>query len=334
MKEDHPLVVDRTAADKKRLSAFVFLLTLSVVAGYGSLIETARLALNQDAFTYIPLVLMLSVAFLYLRWHSVRNLATYSVAAGVPLLLIAAGIILGGYFWSSPLSDDALLSVRMAALVVWWVGAFTLCFGWKASRVALFPLLFLFAVVPLPAAVLDWIVSQLQIGSAWSAMALFRLFGVPVLRDGVFLNLPGLTLQIATECSSIRSSSMLLVTAIGVAQMLLRTRWRKAVVILAAVPLSVAKNGLRIFTIAMLSINIDPGYLTGKFHRQGGVVFFVVALGLLLLLVWWLRKGEKRPKAKVEGDASGATVSGPIEASEDPTGDQGGLNREERVVVP
>lgn len=322
MNEDHSLVVNGTAADKKRLSAFVFLLTLSVVAGYGSLIETARLVLNQDAFTYIPLVLMLSVTFFYLRWHSVWKLATYSVAAGVPLLVIAAGIALRGYLWSSSLPDDALLSVRMAALVVWWVGAFTLCFGWKASRVALFPLLFLFAVVPLPAAVLDWIVSQLQIGSAWSAMALFRLFGVPVLRDGVFLNLPGLTLQIATECSSIRSSSMLLVTAIGVAQMLLRTPWRKAIVILAAVPLSVAKNGLRIFTIAMLSIKVDPGYLTGKFHHQGGVVFFAVALGLLLLLVWWLRKGENRPKATVKGDTKGATVPGPIEASEDPTGGQ------------
>lgn len=314
MNEDHSLVVNGTAADKKRLSAFVFLLTLSVVAGYGSLIETARLVLNQDAFTYIPLVLMLSVTFFYLRWHSVWKLATYSVAAGVPLLVIAAGIALRGYLWSSSLPDDALLSVRMAALVVWWVGAFTLCFGWKASRVALFPLLFLFAVVPLPAAVLDWIVPQLQIGSAWSAMALFRLFGVPVVRDGVFLNLPGLTLQVATECSSIRSSSMLLVTAIGVAQMLLRTRWRKAIVILAAVPLSVAKNGLRIFTIAMLSIKVDPGYLTGKFHHQGGVVFFAVALALLLLLVWWLRKGETRPKAEIREAASGVLRRPPTEA--------------------
>lgn len=322
MKKDHPLVVDGTTADKKRLSAFAFLLALSVVAGYGPLIETTRLALNRDDFTYIPLVLMISVALLYMRWRSVRNLATYSVTAGVPLLVIAAGIAQGGYFWSSSLSDDALLSVRMAALVVWWVGAFALCFGWKASRVALFPLIFLFAVVPLPAAVLNWIISQLQIGSAWSAMVLFHVFGVPVLRDGVLLNLPGVTLQIATECSSIRSSSMLLVTAVGVAQMLLRSPWRKAIVILVAIPLSVAKNGLRIFTIAMLSINVDPGYLTGDFHHKGGVVFFAVALALLLLLVWWLRKGESKPKAKVEGDTRGPTVSGPIEATEDPTGGQ------------
>ena len=42
------MVVDRTAADKKRLSAFVFLLALSVVAGYGSLSETVQQALNQS----------------------------------------------------------------------------------------------------------------------------------------------------------------------------------------------------------------------------------------------------------------------------------------------
>jgi exosortase len=294
MKKDHPLVVNGTAADKKRLSAFVFLLALSVVAGYGSLIETARLALNQDAFTYIPLVLMLSVEFLYLRWHSVRSLATYSVAAGVPLLVIAAGIALGGYFWSSPLPDDASLSVRMAALVVWWVGAFTLCFGRKASRIALFPLVFLFAVVPLPAAVLDWIVPQLQSGSAWSAMALFRLFGVPVVRDGMFLNLPGLTLQVATECSSIRSSLMLVVTTMVLAHLLLRSFWRKVLVVAVAIPLSVAKNGLRIFVLAILGTRVDPGFLTGKLHRQGGIIYFLIALSVIFVLVWILNRRDEQ----------------------------------------
>jgi hypothetical protein len=48
MKKEHPLVANGAAADKKRLSAFVFLLALSVVAGYGSLSETVQQALNQS----------------------------------------------------------------------------------------------------------------------------------------------------------------------------------------------------------------------------------------------------------------------------------------------
>jgi exosortase/archaeosortase family protein len=63
-------------------------------------------------------------------------------------------------------------------------------------------------------------------------------------------------------------------------------------VIILAVPLSVAKNGLRIFTIAMLGTRVDPGYLTGRLHHQGGIVFFAIILVAVFALIWILRKGE------------------------------------------
>jgi exosortase len=132
----------------------------------------------------------------------------------------------------------------------------------------------------------------LQLGSAWAAFVLFSIFGIPVTQDGVLLTIPGLTVQVAQECSSIRSSSMLLVTTIVLAQLLLRSPWRKALVIGLAVPLSVAKNGLRVFTIAMLGTRVDRGYLTGKFHHNGGIVFFAIALLTIFALLWALRRGE------------------------------------------
>lgn len=284
--------VDQVEAGKKRLPAFLFLLAMPMAAGYAALAETMRLAFDKDAFTYIPLVWMLCAAFFYLRWQQVRKLARFSVAGGVPFLVLAASIALAAQFLSGFLSKDIFLSVQMAAIVVWWAGSFVLCFGAKAARAALFPLVFLFASVPLPSTVLVWIVSQLQIWSALSAMALYRVFGVAAFRDGVYLTLPGLTIEVAKECSSIRSSTMLLVTAIGISQMLLRSRWRRLIVILVAIPLSVIKNGVRIFTITMLSIDVDPSYMTGKLHHQGGVVFFAAALFILFLLLWWLRRGE------------------------------------------
>jgi exosortase/archaeosortase family protein len=76
------------------------------------------------------------------------------------------------------------------------------------------------------------------------------------------------------------------------AQLLLRSPWRKALVIALAVPLSVAKNGLRIFTIAMLGTRVDPGYLTGRLHHQGGIVFFAIILAAVFALIRILRKRE------------------------------------------
>lgn len=85
---------------------------------------------------------------------------------------------------------------------------------------------------------------------------------------------------------------MLLVTTIVLAHLLLRSPWRKLFVIAAAVFLSVAKNGLRIFTIVMLATRVDAGYLTGRIHREGGILFFLIALGGVFVLLWILRSRE------------------------------------------
>jgi exosortase len=180
------------------------------------------------------------------------------------------------------------------ALVVWCAGAFVLCFGTRLTRKFLFPLGFLLWMVPIPELLLASIITFLQQWSAFAAQLLFTAVGVPVSQDGFFLTIPGLTVEVAKECSSIRSSLMLVVTTMVLAQLLLRSFWRKLLVVAVAVPLSVAKNGLRIFVIAMLGTKVDPAYLNGRLHHQGGVVFLAIALLVIFLLLWILRKCEQR----------------------------------------
>jgi len=115
-----------------------------------------------------------------------------------------------------------------------------------------------------------------------------------VTQDGVRLTIPGLTLEVAEECSSIRSSLMLLVTTMVLAHLLLRSAWGKGVVILAAIPLSIAKNGVRIFTLSMLTVYVDPGFMHGGLHHQGGIVFFLVFLAGLFVLIWLVRRAERK----------------------------------------
>jgi len=192
------------------------------------------------------------------------------------------------------LSVDTALSLNILAFVLWWIAAFIFCFGTSAFRCSLFPLCFLFWLIPLPEFVLDTVIRLLQEGSAKAAYLLFVAARVPVEQCGLLLHIPDLILAVAPECSSIRSSSMLVVTTMVLAQLLLRSPWRKAFVIAVAIPLSIAKNGLRIFTIGMLGTRVDPSYLTGRLHRQGGIIFFLVAVAATFLLLWIVRRGERR----------------------------------------
>jgi exosortase/archaeosortase family protein len=78
------------------------------------------------------------------------------------------------------------------------------------------------------------------------------------------------------------------------AQMLLRSPWRKALVIAVAIPLSVVKNGLRIFVLGMLGTRVDPSYLTGRLHHEGGIIYFLIALAAIFLCLWIARRGDDK----------------------------------------
>ena len=62
----------------------------------------------------------------------------------------------------------------------------------------------------------------------------------------------------------------------------------------AAVPLLIIKNGLRIVTLSLLTLYVDPGTLTGSLHRQGGVAFFLLTMALLAPVLWFLQNSERR----------------------------------------
>ncbi len=279
----------------KHRSVFLVLWATSLLIWRYPLFDTFSLSIANDEYTHILLILPVSAVLLFFRRESWWEAAEWNLRLASVVLLCAMGVTIYRMFTTGTLSSDTQLAFSMFALVLLWIGIFALCFGAKASKSVLFSLLFLFGLVPLPKNVLNCIIALLQLGSAWSAHVLFALFAVPVVQEGNFLTIPGLTVQVAAECSSIRSSSMLLVTTIVLVQVLLKSFWRKALVIGLAIPISVVKNGLRIFTIAMLGTRVDPAYLTGRLHHQGGIFFFAVALIGIFSLLWICRRAENTP---------------------------------------
>jgi exosortase len=274
---------------------FALLSLVSVFIWWHALVTTFALAFGNDAHTHILLILPISVALIYSAWTSRKLQPEPNFRAGSALLVLAAliGFIGGGWRQAGSLTAGVQLSIGILALVTWWIGAFVFCFGARTAQRFAFPLGFLLWLVPLPAVALNQIVSFLQRGSASAAHLLFTIARVPAAQDGVVLSLPGMTLEVAKECSSIRSSMMLLITGMVLAQLLLRTSCGKILVTLAVVPFSIAKNGLRVFVIAMLGLYVDPSYLHGRLHHNGGIVFFLVSLAGLFVLLWLTGRVER-----------------------------------------
>jgi len=271
---------------------FFILGAISLVIWWNPLVTSFALALHDDQYTHLLLIFPVSVALIFLDWKSPEPFSLVNLKLGAVLLAFAVGITAPSRLGFLRLHSDEKLSLNILALVVWWMGAFISAFGTRSFKRALFPLGFLFWMIPIPELLLNPLVRLLQEGSAAAANLFFTVAGVPVAQEGTRITIPGLSLEVARECSSIRSSLMLVVTTMVLAQLLLRSPWRKAVVIALAVPLSVVKNGLRIFVLGQLGTRVDPTFLTGKLHRQGGIIYFLIALIFIFFALWLARLGE------------------------------------------
>jgi exosortase len=284
-------MTDKCSTEQCHGLVFFLLLAASLIFGWHPLVTTFHLAVSSDAHTHILMIVPLSAALIYLDRKLIRRPFPWSVEAGVALLLMAL-IIAGATKWFGTLPDDVRVSVSMFALVSWWLGSVILCFGTRVFRAFLFPMCFLLLVVPIPESALNGIIASLQEQSAFTARMLFHLAGVPVRQEGVVLSIPGLDLEVAKECSSIRSSLILVITTMVLAFLLLRSWWRKSLLVAAAVPLTFIKNGLRIFVIAELGTQVDAGFLNGWLHHNGGIIFLTVAIAAVVALLWILRRTE------------------------------------------
>ena len=174
------------------------------------------------------------------------------------------------------------------------------CCGWRVSLFyleevflkRLTPLLFLFLVVPLPSSILDRIAYYLQVGSAWITGAVFDLLRVPALRDGLVFHLARVSIEVAKECSGIRSSMVLLILALVIVHLCLKRFWTKVLFVASGLFMMILKNGIRIATLTILAIYVDPGFLYGRLHHQGGIAFFLFALLLLVPVLRLLQRSE------------------------------------------
>ena len=223
---------------------------------------------------------------------------TRDKVTGACLLLLAGLLALLAYFSRAAASDHLRLSVNILALLLFCVAGFAFLYGRAAVQAARFPFLFLLLMVPLPDSVLEPVIYALQAGSAWVTSTLFELLRVPYLREGFVFHLARVDIAIARECSGIRSSMVLLVLALLIAHFQLKSLAAKALFVITGIFMMILKNGIRIATLTLLAMYVDPRFLSGSLHQRGGVVFFVLALLLLLPVLSFLRRGESWWQAK------------------------------------
>ena len=294
-------MMDLPAADNNRhrltISRNILFLLFNIVMiviFYAPLRDLFSLSLHKATYSHIMLIPIVSGYFVYSERKIIFSEAKHSFIIGTVFMLIGITLYQFGKTQGDIFTQNDYLSIIALALILFWFGGFVFFYGIQSFRNMRFPFLFLLFMVPMPAFILDPVILFLQKGSAELSYRIFNITGVAPMRDGFMFHFPSLSIEVAEQCSGIRSSIALFITSVIAGHFFLKSNWSKVVLCLIVFPVAVFKNAVRIVTITMLSIYVDKSFLTNSFlHKKGGVFFFILALFVMAPVLWLLRKSEK-----------------------------------------
>lgn len=251
---------------------------------------------NMDEFSHGYLIPFISLFLIWRRRDALRRLEFEGSWAGYALVVAGLGLDLAGRL-------SALYTIQHIALLVVIAGLALALAGPRALRILAAPLAVLIFMVPLPNVMLNTLSAELQLISSSFGVWLIRLGGVPVLLEGNIIDLGTYKLEVAQACSGLRYLLPLMTLAFLMACFFRVAFWKRALLFLSSIPLTLVMNSLRIAAIGFMVDQWGPAMAEGLVHQVQGWMMFMLSTVLLLLEVRFLARigGQRRSWREVFG---------------------------------
>jgi exosortase D (VPLPA-CTERM-specific) len=214
----------------------------------------------------------------FLMWQQKDRLELIPFTAnwwGVLLVLLGGGLLIIGQL-------GTVYTAVQYAYVVTLYGLILSFLGWPAFRLIAVPLLILLFMIPLPEFVMNNLSTKLQLLSSQIGVFLMRLVGISVFLEGNVIDLGGYKLQVAEACSGLRYLFPLMTLGFLVAYFYKGAFWKRCVLFLSSIPITMLMNSIRVGTIGVMVEHWGIGMAEGFLHEfQGWMVFMISTLMML-----------------------------------------------------
>lgn len=233
-----------------------------------------------------------SYGFLVPLWSAWLVLTARSRVAAIPRRRDVSGLALVAVGLAALAVADAHVNLTLATLslpvVLIGLGRFAL--GREAFRPLAFPVAFLALMAPLPPQVLPPISLFLQQLAATFAVVVLEAVRIPVVRDGLLLQLGPVALFIAEACNGLRFLLAMVVLGVAFAWAVNRGLAVRLLVFTVTLTAAIAANLIRVSGTALLVHFWGPTAALGLFHNLFGKAIYLLTVALCLLLVRHLRR--------------------------------------------
>jgi len=208
------------------------------------------------------------------------------------VLFVVIGILL---FFAGSIS--AIFALVQYAFLLTLFGIVLSVVGNNAIKLMIVPLLFLFFMIPLPPFIFQSLSASLQLISSQLGVAVIRLFDISVYLEGNVIDLGAFKLQVVEACSGLRYLFPLMSLAFLSAYLFKAALWKRVIVFLSSIPVTVLMNSFRIGVIGVLVEYGGTEQAEGFLHDFEGWIVFMLCIMILIGEMWLLNKigSDKRP---------------------------------------
>ncbi len=265
-------------------------LALLYLPTYWSLASTIWQSSDQSQG---PLMLAASLWLLYERREAIAAVPPQ------PRNGTGAGVLAAGLLLYAVGRSQSIWIFEVGSQLLVFSGVLLLFKGWPGLRLALFPILFLVFMVPLPGPLVAAVTAPLKSGVSYVASELLYAAGYPISRTGVILHVGPYLILVADACAGL--TSMFSLEAVGILYLgLVRhpSRVHNLALSLMLVPIAFCANVVRVIVLVLTTYHLGDAAGRGFLHGFAGMLLFCVALALIVpidrLLGRVLRSGSAR----------------------------------------
>jgi exosortase D (VPLPA-CTERM-specific) len=262
-------------------------LMLAVAGGtlfYWQALASLGAAWQRPEYSYGPLVPLIT-AFMVLRELQRRPLLPDSGSRAPGLALVLLGLLLGLAGNAAEIADIATYGLILA------IGGFILILAGPRQGLRFWPgWVHLVFMLPLPEVLYLHASTTLQDISARIGVGIIDALGIPVLLDGSIIDLGTYQLQVAEACSGLAYLFPMLSFGWLLALLYIGPNWHRGVIFLAAIPVAILMNALRIAVVGILVNHYGIAQAQGFLHFFEGWVIFMAATAVLYVVAMLLQR--------------------------------------------
>ena len=265
------------------LASALFFLTIIFFDGLEYLIH---LWSNSEEYSH---AFMLPLVFGYLVWQKKEIISRFENESSFTGL----AVVFAGLFGFIVGELSTLFIVSQYAFLFTLFGLLLSLMGWQSFKVILAPFLILFFIVPLPSFLYNNLSAALQLVSSQIGVEFIRWFGITVFLEGNVIDLGSYKLQVVEACSGLRYLFPLMSLGYIMVIVFKAALWKKVIIFLSTIPITVLMNSFRIGVIGVLVEHWGQSMAEGFLHDFEGWVVFMACLAVLLAEMWLLCKVGK-----------------------------------------